>query len=198
MPLNPRDCKARSTFSACSKLANSKQPIPPARLRKCNGRMPLFAPRDACAASIIFNRSNKIGKNRAVNATICIKTSGALNFSKVNKIRSKPTQVIQNTTHNHMDNILVIKIGARDLSSFVQSKLTPVSMKKIHTPLPCHTVTHEFLTTRTANKPIINKHKRRQNRLSSNPSPMRDNKTSTVPIRVEGGDILILDCGFGI
>ena len=161
MPLNPRDCMARSTFSACSKLDTSRQPIPPARLWSCKGRMPFFAPRDACAASIIFNRSDKIGKNRAVNAIIWIKTDGTFNFSKVNRIRSKPTQVIQITTHNHIANIFVIKTGARDLPSFVQSKLTPVSMKKIHIPLQRHTVTNAFLTANTANKLIINKHRRR-------------------------------------
>ena len=161
MPLNPRDCMARSTFSACSKLDTSRQPIPPARLWSCKGRMPFFAPRDACAASIIFNRSDKIGKKRAVNAIIWIKTDGALNFSRVNKIRSKPTQVIQITPHNHMENIFIIRTGARERPSFVQSKVTPVSMKKIHTPLQRHTVANAFLTANTANELIIKKHRRR-------------------------------------
>ena len=161
VPLKPRDCMARSTFSACSKLANSKQPTPPARLRNCKGCMPLFAPREVWAASIIFNRSDKIGKNLAVNAIIWIKTDGTHNFSKVNKIRSKPTQVIQITTHNHMDNIFVIKTGARERPSSAQSKVAPVSMKKIHTPLQRRTVTNIFLTTNKANKSIINKQKRR-------------------------------------
>jgi len=152
---------ARSTFSACSKLDTSRQPIPPARLWSCKGRMPLFAPREACAASIICNRSDKIGKNRAVNATIWIKIDGILNFSKVNRIRSKLTQVIQVKTHSHMDNIFVIKTGARERPSSVQSKVTPVSMKKINTPLQRHTVVNTFLTTNTANKLIINKHRRR-------------------------------------
>lgn len=152
---------ARSTFSACSKLANSKQPIPSAILRNCKGCIPFFAPRDACAASIIFNRSDKIGKNRAVNATICIKTDGTFNFSKVNKIRSKPTQLIQVTTHNHIDNIFVIRTGARERPSSVQSKVTPVSRKKINTPLQCHAVINVFLTTNTANTLILTKQMRR-------------------------------------
>ena len=198
MQLNPRDSMARSIFSACSKLDTSRQPIPPARLWSCKGRMPFFAPRDACAASIIFNRSDKIGKKRAVNAIIWTKTDGALNFSRVNRIRSNPTQVIQITPHNHIASILVIKTGARERPSFVQSKVAPVSMKKINTPLQRHTVANAFLTTRLANKLIINKHRRRQKRLSSNPSPVSANKISTVPIRVEGGDMLILNCGFGI
>lgn len=152
---------ARSIFSACSKLANSKQPIPPARLRNCKGCIPFFAPREACAASIIFNRSNKIGKNRAVNATIWIKTDGTFNFSKVNKIRSKPTQLIQVRVHNHIDNIFVVKTGARERPSSVQSKVAPVNMKKINASLQCHTVLNAFLTTNTTNKLIINKHRRR-------------------------------------
>lgn len=198
MPLNPRDCMARSTFSACSKLDNSKQPTPPARLRSCKENTPFLAPREACAASIIFNRSDKIGKKRAVNAMIWIKTDGTLNFSRVNKIRSNPTQVIQITPHNHIASIFVIKTGARERPSSVQSKVAPVNMKKINTPLQRHIVANTFLTTRLANKLIINKHRRRQKRLSSNPSPVRTNKMSIVPIRVEGGDILIVDCGFWI
>ena len=157
MPLNPRDCMARSTFSACSKLANSKQPTPPARLRNCKGCTPLFAPREACAASIIFNRSDKMGKNRAVKAMIWTKTDGTLNLSKVNKMRSKPTQVIHITAHNHITNIFVTRTGARVRPSFVQSKVTPVSMKKISTPLQRHAVTNVFLATSTANTLIINK-----------------------------------------
>lgn len=161
MPLNPRDCMACLIFSACSKLANSKQPTPPARLRNCKGRMPFFAPREACAASIIFNRHDKIGKNRTVNATICIKTGGAFNFSKVNRIRSKPTQLIQISAHNHMDSIFVIRTGARERPSAVQSKVAPVKRKKISPSLQCHTVLNAFLTANTANKLIINKHKKR-------------------------------------
>lgn len=198
MPLNPRDCMARSTFSACSKLDSSKQPTPPARLRSCKENTPFLAPRDDCAASISFNRSDKIGKKRAVNAIIWIKTDGILNFSKVNKIRSNPTQVIQITPHNHIASIFVIKTGARERPSSVQSKVAPVTMKKINTPLQRQIVANTFLTTRLANKLIINKHRRRQKRFSINPSPVRTNKISIVPIRVEGGDILILDCGFGI
>ena len=198
MPLNPRDCMARSTFSACSKLDNNKQPIPPARLRKCKGRMPLFAPREDCAASIIFNRSDKIGKKRAVNAIMWIKTEGTLNFSRVNKIRSNPTQLIQITPQNHIASIFVIRTGARERPSSVQSKLKPDNMKKIHIPLQRHAVTNVFLTANKANKLIINKHRKRQKRLSSNPMPVRTNKTSIVPIRVEGGDIFIADFGFRI
>lgn len=160
-PQNPRDCMARSTFSACSKLATSRQPMPPARLRSCKGHSPLFAPREACAANIIFNRSDKIGKNRAVNAMVWIKTDGAINFSKVTKIRSKPTQLIQVTTHNHIANIFVIRTGASTRPSFVQSKVAPVRTKKITTPLQRHAVTNVFLTTNTANKLIISKHRRR-------------------------------------
>ena len=92
MPLNPRDCMARSTFSACSKLANSKQPIPPARLRNRKGCTPFLAPREDCAANIIFNRSDKMGKNRAVKAITCIKIEGMPNLSRVDRICSNPTQ----------------------------------------------------------------------------------------------------------
>lgn len=198
VPLKPRDCMARSTFSACSKLANSKQPTPPARLRNCKGCMPLFAPREAWAASIIFNRSDKVGKNRAVNATMCIKTDGTLNFSKVNNIRSKPTQVIQITTHNHITSIFAIRTGARERPSSVHSKVTPVREKKISTPLQRHAVTNAFLTTSPANTVIIKKHRRREKRLSSNPNPVKISNISTVPSRVEGGEILIADFRFWI
>ncbi len=198
MPLNPRDCMARSTFSACSKLDNSKQATPPARLRSCKENTPFLAPRDACAANVIFNRSDKIGKKRAVNAIIWIKTDGTLNFSRVNKIRSNPTQAIQITPHNHIASIFVIKTGARERPSSVQSKVAPVNMKKINTPLQRHIVVNTFLTTRLANKLIINKHARRWRSLLLKPSPARINRISIVPIRVEGGDIFILDFGFAI
>ena len=129
---------------------------------------------------------------------IWIKTDGAINFSRVNKIRSNPTQVIQITPHNHIASIFVIRTRARERPSSVQRKVAPVNMKKINTPLQRHIVVNTFLTTRLANKLIINKHRGRQKRLSSNPSPVRTNNMSIVPIRVEGGDMLIADCGFWI
>lgn len=195
VPLKPRDRMARSTFSACSKLDNSKQATPPARLRSCKENTPFPAPRDACAANIIFNRSDKIGRKRVVNAIMWIKTEGTLNFSRVNKIRSNPTQAIQITPHNHIASIFVIRTGARERPSSVQSKVAPVSMKKINTPLQRHIVANTFLTTRLANTLTINKHRRRYKRLSSNPIPVRTNKMSIVPIRVEGGVIFIADFG---